>query len=346
MKTEIRHELQKALTGFLWAVIILTIPPVIFAKRTCLEPLPHRNQLPTSAVFLEPEPLSPCTTPQGAQHWRGSMQWSNTSYEVLEHGYELVIDHERWDNQVTVRHGLSSTSDIGLRFGAVHDGGGIGDTTISRFHRRVRYPEYERVDRPRSGFEIIYNDPFHNRYYERQNTVDAPTEPVISYRQKTTEIPLPWVDSLWVGWRGDLKLPLGDTAPLVNSSRPDAALGIMTDTGKDLPFGRVGFNLQANIVALGKSQSVIFQQRHYLLTGSGTLGLKLFDKIEIVTQWLSATQRYEHHGIGLLDRSQHIHSNGVRYWWKNHLLSFAFTEDPAPSSEDVSFLFAWQYLPK
>ena len=323
-------------------------PSVVTAVsgRVCLEPLPHRNQFPTSAIFLEPEPLGPCTTPVGTISARSSLQWSNTTFVEDRPEYQIIVDHERWDNQTVLRLGLSAWSDLGIRMGAVRDGGGIADGLIDRFHYKTELPGYDREERGRNKYEIAYGNSTNYLVNAYHSPSVIPTEPVISYRRQGTSLPLPWLEDLLLGWRIGFKLPAKNGQYQINSGRMDSFLGFMADTGLTTPIGKFGLSLHGSVVKLGQISHFVYPQRREIFTGGGTLGLLVFSRLEILVQWLASTQRYDQMDIVYMDHSQHIFSSGLRFRDGNHHWTLGFTEDIAAASEDVSLLFAWRYTPE
>lgn len=98
--------------------------------------------------------------PAGRFEIHTSLQWANsfswTQDEAGEHPADrrFLLDGETAIFDVTVRHGLSSSVDLGLRVAAFGRGGGTLDGFIDAWHRMANVPDGKRPSFIRDAFRV------------------------------------------------------------------------------------------------------------------------------------------------------------------------------------------------
>ena len=124
-------------------LIPLFLSGTLLNAAECQNPLPHRNQQPMSAIFLELAPLTPCTLEAGFYQIETMLQASNTI--IIDAPGELyvsrmILDHERWEQTLAFRIGTGLKTDIGLTFRYVEEGPGNWDKILREYHQKVGLP--------------------------------------------------------------------------------------------------------------------------------------------------------------------------------------------------------------
>ena len=136
-----------------WSIFIVAAFPAY--ADSCIELVPHRNQLPMPGIFLELELESACILESGVFRFSTNLTRSNTTTISPDNNLiypRLILDHEREEVTVKVEAGLGSGWDLIIRLRYLKDWEGDWDHFMRQFHQVTGLPYESRKVRPDGKF--------------------------------------------------------------------------------------------------------------------------------------------------------------------------------------------------
>ena len=136
-----------------WSIFIVAAFPAY--ADSCINVVPHRNQLPMSGILLELELESACILESGVYSLSTNLTRSNTTTISPDNNLiypRLILDHEREELTVKVEAGLGSGWDLNIRLRYLKDWVGDWDHFMRQFHKVTGLPYESRKVRPDGKF--------------------------------------------------------------------------------------------------------------------------------------------------------------------------------------------------
>ena len=313
----------------------------------CQNPLPHRNQQPMSAIFLELAPLTPCTLEAGFYQIETMLQASNTI--IIDAPGELsasrmILDHERWEQTLAFRIGTGLKTDIGLTFRYVEEGPGNWDKILRKYHQKIGLPYAARKYQQNVEFRYWQYNPETQEKMEITAPQRGIGDTVLSFRHEMENTKIGENQIRW-GWRFEFKQPSRSDLPTISSGNSDFGLGLLASTSANISGYPSAFWLNIGAVRPGKTKHKVYPQKSTFFSGGTGMNAELTDTWNAAVQILGASARYEvPDSVRGLNHPQTILVIGLRHLIGSHTFSLGFTEDIYYySSEDISLLIGWQF---
>ena len=333
---------------FLFGCLIpLFLRGTLVQATECQNPLPHRNQLPMSAIFLELSPLTPCTLESGFYQIETMLQASNTI--VIDSPGELsvsrmILDHERWEQTLVFRIGTGLKTDFGLTLRYVEEGPGNWDKLLREYHQIIGFPYTARKLKQNFEYHYWQYNPDTQEKIETTEPQRGIGDMVFSFRHELgkTEI---WENPIRWACRIELKKPSRSDLPTISSGNSDVGLGLLASTSGNISGFPLAFWLNIGAVRPGNTKHKVYPQKPTFFSGGTGMNADFSNTWNATVQILGASPRYEiPASVRGLNHRQTILVLGLRHFIGSHILSLGFTEDiDYYSSEDISLLIGWQF---
>ena len=336
-----------------WSIFIVAAFPAY--ADSCIELVPHRNQLPMPGIFLELELESACILESGVYRFSTNLTRSNTttiSQAKSSRYSRLILDHEREEVTVKVEAGLGSGWGLNIRLRYLKDWEGDWDHFMRQFHHVTGLPYESRKVRPDG--EFLY---FQNTNDDCPSVPDKPNESCI-WIEETQKGNGDYVLSLGkqhgaffgsseVKWSTRLvyKHPSADDLPTISSGKRDYGISTAAE-GSGVWWDRnIQWLVNLGLVHAGETEHTLYEQNRTFFSGGGGVSTSFNDDWTMSIQNLIASPRYHAPGLELkgMNQWQSILAVGVFYHLKDQSLMLAFTEDLFTNhSEDFSLIFSWK----
>ena len=331
---------------FLSIFIVVAFPAY---ADSCIELVPHRNQLPMPGIFMELELESACILESGVYGFSTNLTRSNTTTISPDNNLiypRLILDHEREEMMVKVEAGLGSGWDLNIRLRYLKDWVGDLDHFMRQFHQVTGLPYESRKVRPDGKFLYWQYRPENNDNEKSiwiTKTQHGPGDYVLSLGKQHGG----FLGSSEVKWSTRLvyKHPSADDLPTISSGKRDYGISTAAE-GSGVWWDRnVQWLVNLGLVHAGETEHTLYEQNRTFFSGGGGVSTSFNDDWTITIQNLIASPRYHAPGLELkgMNQWQSILAVGVFYHLKYHSLMLAFTEDLLTNhSEDFSLIFSWK----
>ena len=331
---------------FLSIFIVVAFPAY---ADSCIELVPHRNQLPMPGIFLELELESACILESGVYGFSTNLTRSNTTTISPDNNLifpRLILDHEREEMMVKVEAGLGSGWDLNIRLRYLKDWVGDLDHFMRQFHQVTGLPYESRKVRPDGKFLYWQYRPENNDNEKSiwiTKTQHGPGDYVLSLGKQHGG----FLGSSEVKWSTRLvyKHPSADDLPTISSGKRDYGISTAAE-GSGVWWDRnVQWLVNLGLVHAGETEHTLYEQNRTFFSGGGGVSTSFNDDWTITIQNLIASPRYHAPGLELkgMNQWQSILAVGIFYHLKDQSLMLAFTEDLLTNhSEDFSLIFSWK----
>ena len=330
-----------------WSIFIVAAFPAY--ADSCIELVPHRNQLPMPGIFLELELESACILESGVYRFSTNLTRSNTTTISPDNNLiypRLILDHEREEVMVKVEAGLGSGWDLNIRLRYLKDWVGDWDHFMRQFHKVTGLPYESRKVRPDGKFLYWQYRPENNdneQFIWITKTQYGPGDYVLSIGKQHGA----FLGSSEVKWSTRLvyKHPSADDLPTISSGKRDYGISTAAE-GSGVWWDRnIQWLVNLGLVHAGKTEHTLYEQNRTFFSGGGGVSTSFNDDWTLSIQNLIASPRYHAPGLELkgMNQWQSILAVGVFYHLKDQSLMLAFTEDLFTNhSEDFSLIFSWK----
>ena len=284
----------------------------------------HGQALPTNAVLNK----------KSQALWSSSLIVTNTLNIESTSNEDIYLDYEAYRFNLSYQYGISDKWNLKLDVPLVHQGGGVFDSAIDRWHE---FFNMQRGDRPNVT---------HNQYdiqYAYQSQVLADLDEAsttlgdiqIAVARSILENNRTNM-SLWAS----LKLPTGDEDKLTSNGATDASVWLALNQKLS---NRWVSNLNAGAVVLGKDNYKDIPLSDYALYGHIMLGWLTTDNINLKLQYQLHTSYYDQSQLKILGYANILTFGGTITIDQCNQLDLAFSEDiKVDASPDASLIINWR----
>ena len=247
---------------------------------------------------------------------------------------DIYLDYESYRFNFSYQYGFDNNWNLKLDVPLVHQGGGVFDEAIDRWHE---FWNMQRGNRP-------YVE--HNQYavqyaYQSQSLVDLnEASTALGDIQLAVTHSLLDKDSTSMSLWASLKLPTGDKEKMTSNGAADVSAWLALN--HRLSDNWVS-NLNAGAVVLGTDNYKGIPLSDYALYGHAMLGWMVSDKINLKLQYQLHSSYYEQSQLKILGDAHILTFGGTITINQCNQLDIAVSEDiKLDSSPDASLLINWR----
>jgi len=324
-----------------WPLVLFGI---LFAPSTSLsnnipppkpnfDPIPHINQFPTLQPLTNLIQFNLQAPSAGKTNIRHTQSYSSTNYFQDFDRLNLGQDMEQFRHRTDIALRITQTLTIQLSQALIYGWNGFMDPFLNWYHKSLSLPNYGREDRPSNRYLSYARDIASDRNIAPSASTLYLTDPVIGAFFRLRQTPQTHTD---VGLH--VQIPVGSVRGGISTGATDVALSL----AHTAQYAKVSLFGKMVLLRPGSTTEPLYSR---LRTHAHLFAASEYHASE-VSSWLvqfnymqSPFTRYQNHFISG-DPVEVIVAYRRRF--DAHMLTVAFSEDPALPATDFTVSVSWQ----
>jgi len=284
----------------------------------------HGQAVPTSARLLGKK----------QDLWSNSLIITNTLNIESNSKEAIYLDYEAYRFNFSYQYGLNEHWNLKLDIPVMHQGAGVFDADIDRWHEFFGLPRGNRPGVENNQYQVQYSSGAQTLVNLDEASTSLGDIQIAVARELIAK------DQTQLSLWASLKLPTGDKSRLSSNGATDVSAWLALN---QLLFENWLINVNAGAVLPGESNYQQMPLSDYALYGNVTLGWIVTDNVQLKLQLQGHTSYYEDSQLEILGDTYFLTFGTTIVINQCQQLDFAMNEDiKVDSSPDASFLMSWR----